>query len=204
MKEELIDDEALETTPELTTFLLILMTVSAGLIVCNQYFMQPLLPDVGVYFGVQPTQAGLLTTLTQVGYALGMIFLIPVADFVEKRRFICMILVLAIICLVGIFISPIYYVTLAICFLLGVTSVTPQLLVPITAQLAKPAQRGKAVGAVVNGWLSVSSRRGFSQGCSASSACTTTRGTSGRNTTHQTLGGRRSSGLPRSSSPSSD
>jgi predicted MFS family arabinose efflux permease len=62
-------------------------------------------------------------------------------------------LILTIICLVGIFISPIYYVTLVICFLLGLSSVTPQLLVPITAQLAKPAQRGKAVGTVVNGMV---------------------------------------------------
>jgi predicted MFS family arabinose efflux permease len=129
------------------------MTVSAGLIVCNQYFMQPLVPDVEKYFGVDETKSALLVALAQVGYAFGMIFLLPVADFVEKRRFICMILMLAIVCLVGIFISPLYYVTLVMCFLLGLTSVTPQLLVPVTAQLAKPEQRGKAVGTVVSGMV---------------------------------------------------
>jgi predicted MFS family arabinose efflux permease len=128
-----------------------LMTISASIIVCNQYFMQPLLPHVEISFNLKEAQAGLLTVVTQIRYALGMIFLILVADFVEKRRFICVILVLVIICLIGIFISPIYHVTLAICFLLGVTSVTPQLLILITAQLAKPAQRGKAVGTVVSG-----------------------------------------------------
>jgi predicted MFS family arabinose efflux permease len=137
--------------PNLSMFSLVVMTICAGLIACNQYFLQPLLPLIGKYFGVDDMKSGFLTTSTQVGYALGMLFLIPVTDFVDVRRFICVILIFTIICLVAIFVSPLYYVTLGVCFVLGLTSVTSQLLVPVAGRLSRPERRGKSVGAVATG-----------------------------------------------------
>jgi predicted MFS family arabinose efflux permease len=149
----LLESPAEDGEQDLTTFLLVLITIAAGLVECNQYYMQPLLPFVGDYFEVDVTQSALLTTAAQVGEGVGMIFLIPIGDLVEKRRFICIVLILAIICLIGIAISPIYYVTFGLCFLMGLTSVSPQLLVPVAAQLSHPEQRGRAVGTVVSGMV---------------------------------------------------
>jgi predicted MFS family arabinose efflux permease len=139
--------------PELTTVLLVLFPIGAGLVVCNLYYMQPLLPGVMHDFSVDETKAALLTTSTQVGYGLGMVFVLPVADIVEKRRLICVMLCLAVVFLVVMAVSPIYYVSLVDCFCIGFASVTPQLLVPIAAQMAKPERRGKVVGTVVSGIL---------------------------------------------------
>jgi predicted MFS family arabinose efflux permease len=133
--------------------MLVLMTVAGGLVACNQSYLQPLLTLVERYFEVDITQSVLLTTAAQVGQGLGMIFLIPIGDLVEKRRFICIVLILAIVCLIGIAVSPLYYVTLVICFLMGFTSVLPQLLVPVAAELSRPEQRGRAVGTVVSGMV---------------------------------------------------
>jgi predicted MFS family arabinose efflux permease len=114
-------------------------------------YVQPLLTQVQDYFNVGESGAALFVTVAQVGYAIGIVFILPAADFLEKRRLMCVILIVAVAFMIVIAVSPIYMVTLAAFFCLGVTSVTPQLLIPMAAQMAKPERRGRVVGVVVSG-----------------------------------------------------
>jgi predicted MFS family arabinose efflux permease len=138
---------------ELTLLRLIVFAIGAGLTVANLYYTQPLLSYVMDYFEIDETRAGLLTTFTQIGYALGMLFIVPLADIIEKRKLVLIMLVLIIVVLVGVCASPVYEVTLIACLLLGLTSVTPQIFVPVSAQLAGPERRGKVVGIVLSGLM---------------------------------------------------
>jgi predicted MFS family arabinose efflux permease len=139
--------------PELTTLLLVVFSIGTGLVICNLYYMQPLLGRLMTFFGIDETLAGITTTASQVGYGLGMLLIVPIADFVEKRRLICVLLVLAIVFLLVVVVSNIYYITLAACFCIGACSITPQLLVPIAAQMSTPERRGRAVAALVSGMV---------------------------------------------------
>jgi predicted MFS family arabinose efflux permease len=152
IEDSLIEDNSIPSAPgpgDLTTPLLAIFAITAGLVVANLYYMQPLLTQTATYFEITETGAGLLTTLTQIGYALGMIFIVPVADIVEKRRLVCLSLISVIVFLILLVISSNYIFSLVICFFIGLTSVTVQLLVPIACQMAAPESRGKVVGTLV-------------------------------------------------------
>jgi predicted MFS family arabinose efflux permease len=152
VKDFLIAEPPVSAAPgpgDLTTLLLVIFAVTAGLVVANLYYMQPLLTQAATYFNVTETGAGLLVTLTQVGYALGTLFILPVADIVEKRRLLCIMLACVTGFLILLVISANYILSLITCFFIGLTSVTVQLLVPISAQLAAPEKRGKVVGTLI-------------------------------------------------------
>jgi predicted MFS family arabinose efflux permease len=154
-----IEDALIEEAPppaptgpqpgDLTTLLLVIFAITAGLVVSNLYYMQPLLTQTATYFDITETGAGLLTTLTQAGYAIGMLFILPIADIVEKRRVVCLSLVFVTIFLILLVISANYILSLVTCFFIGLTSVSVQLLVPIAAQMAAPERRGKVVGTLI-------------------------------------------------------
>jgi predicted MFS family arabinose efflux permease len=93
-----------------------------------------------------------MTTLTQI-YAGGMIFILPIADIVEKRRLVSIMLLCATGSLILMVVSNIYILSLIACFLIGLISVTPQLLLPIAASMAQPEEREKVVGTILSGLL---------------------------------------------------
>jgi len=139
--------------PALTPWLMFLLASACGLIVANIYFAQPLVsmiaPDIGLSHGA----AGLIVTLTQLGYCLGLLLLVPLGDLVENRRLITATmcgLILALL-LVAFASSVSWFLTGAL--LLGVTAVTVQILVPIAARLAPDASRGSVVGNIMSGTL---------------------------------------------------
>jgi predicted MFS family arabinose efflux permease len=82
-----------------------------------------------------------------------MLFIVPIADIVEKRKLVLTMLVLITVVLVGVCVSPIYEVTLISCFFVGLTSVTPQIFVPVSASMAGPERRGKVVGILLSGLM---------------------------------------------------
>lgn len=139
--------------PELTSSTLWLMTIGAGLVVANNYYNQPLLADIAKTFEATEAEAGNISVLTQAGYAVGLLFIIPLGDLLRRKRLILIDFVF-IICslLLAAFSTSLYSLMLA-SFLIGATSVVPQLFIPMAAQLARPSERGKAVGIVMSGLL---------------------------------------------------
>ena len=139
--------------PELTRTTLWLMTIGSGMVVANIYYNQPLLVEIARTYGVPEAAAGNVAMLTQVGYAIGLLFIIPLGDMLRRKRLILYDFVLIVLSLLLAAFSPNLYVLLAASLLIGATSVVPQLFVPMAAHLARPEARGKAVGTVMSGLL---------------------------------------------------
>jgi predicted MFS family arabinose efflux permease len=130
-----------------------LLTVATGASVANLYYNQPLLSDIARTFHASPRAAGFIATLTQAGYAIGLLLFVPLGDIVERRRLIVMLLccVTGALLLAGL--GPTLGVVSAASLAVGVTTVVPQLILPFAAGLAPPAMRGRIVGQVVSGLL---------------------------------------------------
>jgi len=139
--------------PELTPLTLWIMTIATGLVVANLYYNQPLLEDIAHTFNISRAKAGQISMLTQIGYATGMLFLIPLGDMFKRKRL--MVIVFAFIVLALLLTASAQSITVLMLasFLLGAASMIPQLLVPMAAHLAKPEERGKKIGVVMSGLL---------------------------------------------------
>ena len=129
------------------------MAVCTGLIVANIYYCQPLIVLISKEFKVPESRAGFITFLTQLGYALGLLFLVPLGDKLERRIQIIFTTALSVIALLLATIAPSLLVLEIACFLIGFTSIVPQLILPMAAHLSAPQKMGKVVGSIMSGLL---------------------------------------------------
>ena len=139
--------------PATPAWLPLLFAVACGLIVANLYYGQPLIGPIAAELGMSPAAAGLLVTLTQIGYGLGLLFIVPLGDILENRRLVLTLLVccaLALATAAMVRSAPAFLIAAAA---IGFSSVTVQILVPWSAHLASEANRGRVVGNVMSGLL---------------------------------------------------
>lgn len=132
---------------------LILMAACTGLIVANIYYCQPLVVLISKEFGVSEARAGIITFLTQLGYALGLLFLVPLGDKLERRKQILFTTLGAVLSLIAAAKAPSLLLLEIASLCIGFTSVVPQLILPLAAHLAAPEKRGKVVGSIMSGLL---------------------------------------------------
>lgn len=127
------------------------LALAVGVMAANLYYAQPLAAPMAKSLGIQPGSAGLVVTLTQMGYGLGVLFLVPLADLMENRRLILGMLSLAVAALIGVAVSTDVgtYFTLALLLGLGVSAV--QIIVPYAVHLSPEAKRGEVVGGLMGG-----------------------------------------------------
>ncbi len=130
-----------------------ILAVASGLTVANLYWAQPLLDSIAHTFNASTTTAGLIVTLTQLGYAAGLVMLVPLGDVLERRRLIVSVLLVAVISLIAAAVSSSIFIFFAASLAIGFTSVVAQILVPFSATLAPDHERGKVVGQVMSGLL---------------------------------------------------
>ena len=147
------DQPASPTQPPIAPALVWLMAITCGLVVANLYYNQPLLVEISATFGVTESRASLVATATQVGYTLGLLFLVPLGDKLEQKRLIIGQLLCAAVCLAGVAAAPTLGVVLGASLLTGLFSSVPQLLMPLAAHLANDRERGRVVGTVMSGLL---------------------------------------------------
>jgi predicted MFS family arabinose efflux permease len=121
--------------PQLNRRLIILIAVASGIAVANIYYIQPLLEQIAGSYHITQAGAGLLATLTQIGYALGLFLILPLADLVERKKLILTMIVLAALFLFTIYLSSNFVLTASACLAIGIASVIPQLMVPMGANL---------------------------------------------------------------------
>jgi predicted MFS family arabinose efflux permease len=133
--------------------LTVFLAVACGLTVANLYYAQPLLALIAHSFGVGKGTATVVVTMTQVGYALGLLFVLPVGDLLENRVLVTRTLGVTALALVAAGAAPGFGVFLAASVLVGLTSVVAQILVPLAAHLAPAGQEGRFVGRVMSGLL---------------------------------------------------
>jgi len=143
----------LKQQPLLTPSLLWVMAIATGLVVANIYYNQPLLKQMEGTFKITEGRAQLIAVLTQMGYAAGMLLLLPLADMLERKRLMMFDFVLIVLSLLGAAFAPNMAVMLIASFFIGLSSMIPQMLIPMTAHLTGPENRGKTVGFVMSGLL---------------------------------------------------
>jgi predicted MFS family arabinose efflux permease len=133
--------------------MVILLAVACGIVVANIYYAQPLVGLIGPAVGLGPRSASLIVSLTQIGYAAGLLFLVPLGDLVENRRLVVLTIAASIPFLLLAGLATSGPVMLAAAVLIGLTTVAVQMLVPLAAHLAADHQRGRVVGNVMSGLL---------------------------------------------------
>jgi predicted MFS family arabinose efflux permease len=139
--------------PRLTPALVWLMSTATGLAVAGNYYAQPLLPAIATDMHLSAGAAGMIVTTAQAGYALGLLLIVPLGDLFERRRLIVLMSVFA---AGGLLVSALSGGLIGLLIgtaLAGVFSVVAQLLVPLAATLAEPAERGRVLGTVMSGLL---------------------------------------------------
>ena len=133
--------------------LVLLLAVACGATVANLYYAQPLLNTLAGAFGVSQGTAGLLITISQVGYVLGLALLVPSGDLQERRGLISVALVITAAGLVVMAVAPGFAVFAGALALVGFTATAAQVIVPMSASLAVETERGRVVGTVMSGLL---------------------------------------------------
>lgn len=129
------------------------MAVATGISVANLYYCQPLLELISGDLGISAASAGTLVTMTQIGYALGLLFVLPLGDLLERRG---LIIGLSLACVGALILTATAQNApwlFAASVLLGVLTVVAQVLVPLAATLADPQEQGTVVGIVMSGLL---------------------------------------------------
>lgn len=145
-------DLASEPKP-MSSAMTFLLAAACGLIAANLYYAQPLIGPISASLGLSPGAAGLIVTLTQVGYGLGLLFIVPLGDLFENRKLILSVMGLGTLAVIGAGLASTPMPFLASAFFIGLGSVAIQIIVPYAAHMAPEAHRGQAVGNVMSGLM---------------------------------------------------
>lgn len=129
------------------------MSIISGLVVANNYYNQPLLGLIAKDFSVSESAAGKISVLTQLGYALGLLLIVPLGDKFLRKKLILIDLVLVFAALLWMTFATELWMLYAASLLIGTTSVIPQLFVPIAAELSSEKDKAANIGLVVSGLL---------------------------------------------------
>jgi predicted MFS family arabinose efflux permease len=127
--------------------------VTTGVVVTNLFAPQILVGLIGRSLEMSASQAGMISTLTLFGYALGMLLLMPLVDLLENKRLILRTLACAIIAALGTALAPTPALLLVATFILGISCAAIQMTVPLVASMIPPARRGQVIGEVVSGLM---------------------------------------------------
>lgn len=133
--------------------LIFILAAACGIIAANLYYAQPLIGSIGSTIGLSSGATALIVTLTQIGYGIGLLFIVPLGDILENRKLILSLLLItaAVLTIAAVIKSAILFLTASL--VIGVGSVAAQILVPYAAHLSPEAVRGRNVGNVMSGLL---------------------------------------------------
>jgi predicted MFS family arabinose efflux permease len=141
------------TSQPVSGWITFLLAVSCGLIVANIYYAQPLVGPISAELGLSPQSAGLIVTMSQLGYGAGLLLIVPLGDLIENRRLVLSVMGLGALALLGAALSTQAIQFLAAALLIGLGSVTVQILIPYAGHMAPQAIRGRVVGNVTTGLM---------------------------------------------------
>lgn len=147
MKQELKENGGL------SAHILWTLAIVAGISVANLYYNQPLLNVMRHELGVSEFKTNLIAMITQVGYALGLLFIVPLGDLFQRKKIILTNFILLIFSLLAIAVAPNIYIIWAASLITGICSMIPQIFVPIASQFSRPENKGRNVGIVISGLL---------------------------------------------------
>lgn len=137
----------------MSSAMIFLLASACGLVAANLYYAQPLAGVIGAELGLSAAATGLIVTLTQIGYGLGLLFVVPLGDLVENRKLIVITVATAVLALIAAALAPHAAPFLFAVFLVGISSVAVQMIVPFAAHLTPHSVRGRVVGTVMSGLM---------------------------------------------------
>jgi predicted MFS family arabinose efflux permease len=140
-------------SPAITSWIILILAIGAGFSVAAIYYAQPLLPLIGHDLHLSIEQMGLVPTLTQTGYALGILFLLPLGDRHDRRHLILAKSLLLAVLLLLCSLSSQLHALLVVSLFIGMAATMAQDIVPTAAILAPAGKQGKTVGTVMTGLL---------------------------------------------------
>ena len=146
-------NKTLEKDQPLSNFVLYLMSVAAGLVVANIYYNQPLLHLISVEYSVSESDVSTVALATQLGYAIGLLFVIPLGDKFSNHLILRINFLIMVMALLGAAVSSALWMLVSFSFFIGFSSSIPQLFVPMAARLSTDKNRGRSIGIVMSGLL---------------------------------------------------
>lgn len=144
---------ARDASADLSRAAILVFAIACGVCVANVYFPQALSPLIARSLHATPSTAALLVTTTQLGYAAGLYLLVPLGDRVRPRLLIVTLIILTAAGLVGAGTAPTFAVLLVAGTAVGITTVVPQILLPMAAGLVPDQRRGAVTGTLLSGLL---------------------------------------------------
>ena len=143
----------LEPNGGIPRHILMMMAVLAGFTVANLYYNQALLELISQGVGITQSEANLITVITQVGYALGLLFIVPMADMVSVRRITTLAMSVAAASALSIAYANNVWVIWGASLTLGLCSIMPQLYIPMATLYSRPENKSRNMGYVASGLL---------------------------------------------------
>ncbi|EIW81521.1 MFS general substrate transporter [Coniophora puteana RWD-64-598 SS2] len=134
-------------------FLNVFFGVASTLVVANLYYCQPLLIEISHSFHVTYDEVSRIPTLVQAGYGIGLLLISPLGDMVRRRQLILGLIVLSAVLSIPLAVTSSLRVFEVISFLMGMATVSPQIMIPLAADLAPPSRRASAISIVISGFL---------------------------------------------------
>lgn len=135
----------------LSSGMTMLFSLTCALAVANVYSAQPLLQSMATSLKVSPAMIGSIVTATQAGYAIGLLFLVPLGDWMNPKRVVMTQLLFSVVALVMAGLSRSVTVLLCAVLVIGLMAVAVQLIVAWAARLATPQKRGQVIGTLTSG-----------------------------------------------------
>ncbi len=139
--------------PDVSSGAILTLAAACGLLVANIYYAQPLIAEIAQSLGLATGAAGLIVTMSQIGYGVGLLFVVPLGDLVENRKLILISVALSAVALACAAFAPSAALFLTCAAVIGLGSVAVQILIPLAAHLAPDATRGRVVGMVSSGLM---------------------------------------------------
>jgi predicted MFS family arabinose efflux permease len=146
----------IETAPDpaaVSQRLTFVLAAACGMVAANIYYAQPLIAPISAALGLSHEAAGLIVTMTQIGYGVGLLFIVPLGDLVENRTLICSVITLGAAALLAAGFASHALPFLIAALFIGLGSVAVQIIIPYAAHLAPAAVRGRVVGNVSTGLM---------------------------------------------------
>ena len=135
----------------ISTSLALLFSATAGLAVGNLYWAQPLLSVIADDFSIPASQGSFLITATQIGYAAGILAIVPLGDVMQRRKLLLSVMIMTVLALTACAFAPSFWILSSALALLGIFTVSGQIILPLSGDLASDETRGKIVGIVSSG-----------------------------------------------------
>jgi predicted MFS family arabinose efflux permease len=140
-------------TNHMPGWMVFLFACACGIVVANLYYAQPLIALISPEIGLSESAASLIVTLTQLGYCIGLVLLVPLGDLIENRKLVIFTICAAILALFIAMLAPTAGWFLFSAFMIGIGSVAVQMLLPIAAHITPEHRRGRTIGNIMSGLM---------------------------------------------------